>query len=230
MCFFGTLIGVIAVLVWSYLFLLRGRFWQLQQSPGTSDGKPSRQPRIAVVVPARNEAESIAECTSSLLQSDGPRVHVFLLDDGSTDGTADLARNAAAKLGCIDQLTVLNSGNLPANWSGKLWAVNQAVIAARTFNPDFLLFTDADIRHDTAAIATLVSVAEQGNYDLTSFMVRLHCSSLAERLLIPAFVFFFSNCIRRGGSRPPAGVRRGRRGDACWCGQKRWRGPGGLGQ
>jgi hopene-associated glycosyltransferase HpnB len=80
---------------------------------------------------------------------------------------------------------------LPDGWTGKLWAVEQGIRQAIKLRPEFLLLTDADIVHSPENVATLVAVARAGNYDLASFMVKLHCRSLAERLLIPSFVFFF---------------------------------------
>ena len=80
---------------------------------------------------------------------------------------------------------------MPPGWSGKLWAVQQGIEQALQLQPKFLLLTDADIQHSPENVATLVAIAERGGYDLASFMVKLHCRSVAEKLLIPAFVFFF---------------------------------------
>jgi hopene-associated glycosyltransferase HpnB len=107
-----------------------------------------------------------------------------LVDDGSTDGTGALARRLADP-----RLTVLPGAPRPAGWSGKLWAVAQGVAAAGA--PDYLLLTDADIAHDPAHLTALVAHAEDGDLDLVSEMVALACGSMAERALVPAFVFFF---------------------------------------
>ena len=127
------------------------------------------------------------------------------MDDNSTDGTAATARQAALNNGRTDALTVIAGQPLPAGWSGKLWAVQQGIEQALQLQPDFILFTDADIQHSPENIATLVAVAEHGGYDLASFMVRLHCRTLAEKLLIPAFVFFFFMLY------PPEWIRDSRR-------------------
>jgi hopene-associated glycosyltransferase HpnB len=188
-----------AVLIWAYLLLGRGRFWLIGNiiaRPGSTH--PAR--RVAVIIPARNEAEVIGQTLGSLLTQATGLMHVFLVDDASTDGTAQIARRAAASLGKMDSLTILQCPLLPPGWSGKLWAVSQGVEAARSFGPDFLLFSDADIVHSPATIPSLVSLAERG-YDLVSFMVKLHCRSLAEKLLIPPFVFFFFKLY------PPAWTR-----------------------
>ena len=91
----------------------------------------------------------------------------------------------------LERLTVLRSEPLPAGWTGKLWAVSQGIREAAKWNPDFLLLTDADVVHDPSNVARLVAWAESESLDLTSLMVKLHCESFAERLLIPALVYFF---------------------------------------
>jgi hopene-associated glycosyltransferase HpnB len=114
-----------------------------------------------------------------------------VVDDDSSDGTAGFAAEAAATMDAKDRLTVLRSEPLPAEWTGKLWAVSQGIREAAKWNPDYLLLTDADIVHDPANVAQLVAWAEKQWLDLTSLMVKLHSASPAERLLIPAFVYFF---------------------------------------
>ena len=147
---------------------------------------------MAVIVPARNEAEVIGANIRSLLnQTCSESLHIFLVDDGSTDATAHIASQTAALAGKAAALTVIAGQPLPPGWSGKLWAMHQGVERARELNPRFFLFTDADIAHQPESVATLASIAEGGPYDLASHMVKLHCSTVAEKLLIPAFVFFF---------------------------------------
>ena len=82
---------------------------------------------------------------------------------------------------------------LPAGWTGKLWAVNQGVAQATSSGPapDYLLLTDADITYSPDALARLVARAEAGGHVLTSLMVKLRCDSVAERIFVPAFIYFF---------------------------------------
>jgi|SRR5271157_5826665 len=183
--------GVACVLAWMYLLLARGHFWMVQQL-GAECRSPAEVGLIAVIIPARNEAYVIGASISSLLQQSyaGP-IHIFVVDDGSTDDTNSAARQAATSRGQADALTVLTGQPLPPGWSGKVWALQQGVEQALPLQPQFFLLTDADIQHSPENVATLVALAERGNYDLASFMVKLHCQSLAEKLLIPAFVFFF---------------------------------------
>jgi hopene-associated glycosyltransferase HpnB len=145
-----------------------------------------------VIIPARNEADVVDRVVRSLLRQSGQSaIHIFLVDDGSTDSTAQVARAAATAVGQPENLTVVPGTPLPSGWSGKLWALEQGIELARQTNPDFFLFTDADIEHAADSVATLVSIAEAGPYDLASFMVKLYCRSVAEKLLIPAFIYFF---------------------------------------
>jgi hopene-associated glycosyltransferase HpnB len=186
-----TFAAICSLLIWLHLLLARGGFWRTRKHlpPRARQAGPHR---IAAIVPARNEAEVIAGSIGSLLKQDGNNsLHVFLVDDSSSDGTAEIAREAAAQSGKSDALTIIPGRPLPPGWTGKLWAVQQGIERAREFAPDFFFLTDADILHGTGNLATLVSIAESGPYDLASFMVRLHCEKLAEKLLIPAFVFFF---------------------------------------
>jgi len=159
-------------------------------SPKDSGGRQTA--RVAAVIPARNEADSIAAAVSSLLRQHyaGP-IRVFVVDDDSSDGTASVAAQAAAAANALERLTVLRSEPLPAGWTGKLWAVSQGIREAAQWNPDYLLLTDADIVHDPSNVAQLEAWAEKQSLDLASLMVKLHCASLAERLLTPAFVYFF---------------------------------------
>ncbi len=168
--------------VWAYLLSAHGRFWQA--GPVLTPAMPANTPPVTVVVPARDEAESIGEALRSLLAQDySGALRVILVDDGSTDGTGGIARRLDDA-----RLTVITGEPRPAGWSGKLWAVSQGVDAAES---DLILMTDADIVHDAAHVATLVARAERGDLDMVSEMVALRCEALAERALVPAFVYFF---------------------------------------
>ena len=187
----GLIFAAVSLLSWVYLLVLHGDFWQVGRLQAECETNAQVGP-IAVLIPARNEAEHIGLAVSSLLtQSCANVLHVYVVDDNSTDGTAEAARAAAADMGASSRLTVLSGRPLPSGWTGKLWAVQQGIEAALESRPEFLLLTDADIEHDHDNLATLVSIAEREGYDLVSFMVRLHCHSPAEKLMIPAFVFFF---------------------------------------
>lgn len=153
---------------------------------------PGSDKKIVAVIPARDEAEVIGATVSTLLQQTlSSPLRVILVDDNSSDGTSEAAKAAADALGAGDRLIVIAGRPLPAGWTGKLWAVSQGVALAETFGPDYLLLTDADIRHAPHSIRDLLATAEKRRCDLASYMVRLATATGAERMLIPAFVYFF---------------------------------------
>jgi hopene-associated glycosyltransferase HpnB len=174
------LIALFSLLVWLYLFFAHGRFWL--STPELPPAAPEGCPDVDIVVPARDEAHTIGPVIGSLLGQDyRGKFRVILVDDNSTDGTASLAGTAA-------NLTIITLQSKPVEWSGKLWALSQGVAASRA---PVLLFTDADIVHDPRHLSSLVAKLEQSRTDMVSEMVRLNCASLAERALVPAFVYFF---------------------------------------
>jgi hopene-associated glycosyltransferase HpnB len=180
--------AALPIAIWAYLILGRNWFWWISPFPATHAPSTDAD-RIAVVIPARDEADSIEQVVASWeAQSYHGPLRVFIVDDHSSDGTADIARQA---IGGSPRFQLLSALEKPPDWTGKLWGVSHGVEAAREFAPDYILFTDADIVHPPQTLRALVAHAQSGGYDLVSLMVRLHCSTLAERALIPAFVFFF---------------------------------------
>jgi hopene-associated glycosyltransferase HpnB len=193
---------LLSLTIWLGLLCFWGQFWRTdQQLEVETLYTTSLQslPVICAVVPARNEAELISTSLRSLLLQDYPgSFNVFLVDDRSTDGTANFAEGVAHAVGKPQQLHIISGVSLPAGWSGKLWAVEQGIKkAVETLHtkslqtPDYFLLTDADIEHDPSNLRRLVAKAVQEDLDLVSVMVRLRCKSFWEKLLIPAFVFFF---------------------------------------
>ena len=178
-----TTLATLSLLIWLYLLLAHGRFWQ--SGPEIAPARPTTAPSVAIVVPARDEAAVIGETLRSLLAQDyaGP-LRIVLVDDASNDSTGAIARAFADP-----RLTVLDGQPRPSGWSGKLWAIAQGL--AEADDTEFVLLTDADIVHDRRHVATLVAQAERGGLDLVSEMVALACNSQAEHALVPAFVFFF---------------------------------------
>jgi len=185
-------LAAVALAAWVYLVLARGGFWLGRERDDGRPPHPAILPSVSVVVPARNEADSIAESVSSILSQDYPDLVLVLVDDDSNDGTAEVARRAAAELGREGRLTIVTSRTLPANWTGKLWAVAQGIEAAgATFRPKYLMLTDADIVHTPDVVSWLVGHAEANRLVLASLTARWRCENLAERVHIPAFIFFF---------------------------------------
>jgi hopene-associated glycosyltransferase HpnB len=191
------LIAASSLGAWLYLLTGRGGFWQI-----SAPAKPSRVgigKSVCVIIPARNEEAVVGQAIASLSPW-----HVILVDDHSSDRTATIAAEAGAE--------VIQAGPLPPGWSGKLWAISEGLKHASPLAPDYLLFTDADIVHAPGNIQELVARAEKDQLDLVSLMVKLRCQSLAETLLIPAFVFFFFMLY------PPAWVNRRDRSTAAAAG------------
>jgi hopene-associated glycosyltransferase HpnB len=182
--------------IWLYLLVARGGFWLAAERDGseTTAAMPGPWPAIVAVIPARDEAASIGETVASLLaQNYSGELRVVVVDDNSRDATAETAREAAARLGKAERLTVLSGGALPAGWTGKLWAQQQGVafVDALPSPPAYVLLTDADIVCAPDAVLRLAVRARESGAVLSSLMVKLHCTSFAERAFIPAFIFFF---------------------------------------
>src|SRR5579859_4476001 len=208
--------------IWLYLIFGRGGFWREGVLPPPS--MPTHWPSVTAVVPARNEAAFIGEALRSLFAQDYPGdFSVILVDDHSTDGTAERAHEAAEAVGAQDRLHVIQARSLPSGWTGKLWALNEGleeverraasfpqsscghddVAKSEAQAPGLILLTDADIVHHRTNLRELAARIESG-VDLASLMVKLRAESLAERFMIPAFVFFFEMLYPFSWIRDPA--------------------------
>ncbi len=186
-----TLLAAIPLAIWIYLFLARGNFWQLHEDD-IAPQPLANWPHVAVIVPARNEAETIAPSISSLAKQDYPgEFHIIIVDDHSEDGTAALARETAEVSGATERVSIYLAAELPQGWTGKLWALNEGVQAASPLKAEFFWFTDADIEHAPETLRRLLFRAEKESLDLASLMVLLQAKTFPERLLIPPFLYFF---------------------------------------
>ena len=191
-------LSAVATSIWLVLLLLWGQFWRadqrLQNEIVKRVGNQGRWPSVAVVIPARNEAELIGRVLRSHLAQPYPgELSLVLVDDKSTDNTAQIATQTAERLNKTGILTVLPGTELPPGWTGKLWAMEQGFqhLKQQASQPDYVLFTDADIEHSSNTLQQLVAKAETERLDLVSLMVQLRAQSFWEKLLIPAFIFFF---------------------------------------
>ena len=178
---------LLSVVIWVWLLVGHGAFWR--SGPVLGAAFPTRPLKVTVVIPARDEAEHIADTLRSLLsQQFNGELKIVMVDDNSSDGTGALARELAVT---DRRLSVLDGELLKTGWTGKMWAVSQGLRQTETMEADYVLFTDADIVHGPGHLASLVSRAERDQLSLVSEMVRLRCESFAERATLPAFVFFF---------------------------------------
>jgi len=192
----GIVLGLASILIWLGILWHPARPWDFRPV-GDDDALPPSPPEwpvVCILVPARNESESLPHTLTALLQQDylGQFV-VVVIDDRSDDGTAKLAHSIANELGTTEHLKVITGKDLPPGWVGKVWALGQgARYALEAHHPKYLLLTDADIRHAKGSLRRLVAESEREGLALNSRMARLRCLSQAERLLIPPFVFFFN--------------------------------------
>jgi hopene-associated glycosyltransferase HpnB len=204
-----NVLGIIALAIWLHLFFGRGWFWRVRKvdADGGAGETLGEWPSVIAVVPARNEAETIGRVVTGLVQQDYPgALSVVVVDDHSEDGTAGIARRVAAENGAGERVRVVSASELPEGWTGKLWALNEAMshggstpagisngggLRAAAEVPEFCWFTDADVSHAPNTLQRLVGRAERERLDLASLMVLLQAKTLPERALIPAFLYFF---------------------------------------
>jgi len=187
-------ITVLSLIIWLGLLAFRGQFWRANQRLEVPTSELELWPRVCAVIPARNEAQLLPITLRSLFSQDYPgSLSVILVDDHSTDGTAQVAQKVAQEAQQSQQLQVISAQTLPSGWTGKLWALEQGIRHAQqqTPPPDYFLLTDADIEHESSNLRELITKGEAQQLDLVSLMVLLRCESFWEQFLIPAFVFFF---------------------------------------
>ncbi|MBQ0866016.1 glycosyltransferase [Streptomyces sp. RK75] len=192
-----TVVPLASLAAWAWLLMGQGLFWRtdVRMPPSPADGEPASWPSVAVVVPARDEADVLPKTLPTLLAQDYPgHARILLVDDGSGDGTGALARELARDAPDGPPLTVLVPGEPEPGWTGKLWAVRCGIEHARSGSsePEFLLLTDADIAHGPDSLRRLVRGALGQRLDLVSQMARLRVRTGWERLIVPAFVYFFA--------------------------------------
>jgi hopene-associated glycosyltransferase HpnB len=214
--------AVLAAIAWVVLLTGHGGFWRTDQRLPPAAREPARWPHVAAVVPARNEADILPAALPGLLGQDYPgHFCVTLVDDGSSDGTGELAARLAAQAG--RPVRVVRAVPPPPGWAGKLWAMAQGLGAIRADDAaghpggdrsapgpaDYVLFTDADIAWRPGALRALVTAAETDDRDLVSQMALLRTETGWERAVIPAFVYFFAQLypfrrVNRPGGRTAA--------------------------
>jgi hopene-associated glycosyltransferase HpnB len=185
---------VLAAVAWVYLLVAHGGFWRTtQRLPGALVPVPAAGlgrgswPEVVAIVPARNEADMLPVTLPTLLEQDYPGVlSVIVVDDRSDDGTGAVAAALSHRVQVID-----GKPQPPGeNWAGKVWAMAQGLAHAPA--SEYVLFTDADIAWRQGALTGLVSAAEAADRDLVSQMALLRTETGWERLLVPAFVYFFA--------------------------------------
>jgi GT2 family glycosyltransferase len=216
-----TVLAALSLGIWLYLFVARGNFWRLRVDDDQAEYRSLQNwPRVAAIVPARNEAETIGQTVAALLEQVYPgEFSITVVDDHSEDETSQIARRTAKENAAGSRVSIHSASALPSGWTGKLWALHEGVLRSASATnessraergisfrsnqsttkteatsddaPTYFWFTDADVLHAPDTLSRLVSRAEQDKLDLTSLMVLLRAKTLPERALIPAFLFFF---------------------------------------
>ena len=178
-----TLLAITGAAIWLTILLLPWRPWStrevLEASSASADQDLSD---ITVLIPARNEADML-QTTLPALNEQGNGLHIIIVDDQSTDGTSEVARGAGG-----ENLLILPGKSTPSGWSGKLWALEQGRSHLRT---SLVLLLDGDIEPLPGVVAELRKAMREKNVHLISLMAVLRMETFWERLLMPAFVYFF---------------------------------------
>ncbi len=178
-----SVFALLGAAIWLIVLLLPWRPWSTREFLNAASFSPEEDlSDITVLIPARNEA-AMLQRTLPALQAQGRGLNIVLVDDNSTDSTAQKARNSA-----VQNLVVISGHPLPPGWSGKLWALEQGRRHIRT---PLTLLLDADIEPQPGIIAELKKVMHEKNVSLISLMAMLRMNTFWERLLMPAFVYFF---------------------------------------
>ncbi|MDR4497984.1 MAG: glycosyltransferase [Candidatus Scalindua sp.] len=179
---------VVSVLIWLSLISMTIR-WRMAERWDTTDlirVSISQWPRLSVIVPARNEEDSLVTTLPSWFRQDYPDSEIILIDDESNDHTVERAKAIAEQ--CNSKIRILHGTTPPSGWTGKLWALQQGICVS---SGEWLLFTDADIFHHPNLWRGLVAKALTEKHSMVSLMALLDTKGVWARLLIPAFVYFF---------------------------------------
>ena len=177
-----------------HLVFLRAGFWRADQQLDDTPPAPKHWPDVAVLIATRNDAAAIQETLPDLLGQAYPgRFHVFLVDDNSRDGTVEAVLETAQRLGAADQLSVATVGARPAGWSRRAWALAQIHDYAAANQPTtrYVWLTEPWVQHEPYSLQNLVAKAEEDHCDLVSILPYSTGASMLDRLLFPAFAFFF---------------------------------------
>ncbi len=189
------LAAFLSVAAWVWLTFFHGRFWradQVLEEIAPERLPPAAAPSVTALIPARDEAATIAGVVRSVLNQEWPgELRLVVIDDQSADGTGELARKVIEEAGAGDRAVVIDGAALPPGWSGKLWALEQGRRHRLARTAEFLWLTDADILHGPRQLARMAALAIAQDRQMVSAMVRLNATGFWERLLIPAFVHFF---------------------------------------
>jgi hopene-associated glycosyltransferase HpnB len=213
----------VSAVAWAYLILGHGGYWRAGERLPRVAADPAAWPQVVAVVPARNEADMLPVTLPTLLGQEYPgELSVILVDDRSSDGTGEIAAKVGREAEDAGRTLRVVAGTAPPpgeRWAGKVWAMAQGLASAGAGH-GYILFTDADIAWEKGVLRELVAAAEGDDRDLVSQMALLRTVTPWERVVVPAFVYFFAQLypfrrVNAPGSRTAAAaggcmlVRRG---------------------
>lgn len=153
--------------------------YRIRANSYPQEATPGSPSPVTVVIPARNEQDNIERCVRSVLEQDYPAVDVVVLDDASTDATAEILAKLAGE---TDRLRVLGGSELPAGWKGKCWALQQAQKQA---GGDWLLFLDADVVLGPEAVRQAMAYVAEHDLHMLSGYGKLVLGSFWEKVVMP---------------------------------------------
>lgn len=189
---------IVPLVIWTYLGFFRYFFWRPIVLSSNISTHPIKDLQVFAVIPARNEAEVIKKTLLSVLQQDSPALKkIIVINDNSDDQTVTMINQLTKEYDPLNKILLLQGKPLIAGWTGKLWAVHQGIqkisdlLPASEQQDVYVWLSDADVIHHPQTLSHLLSIVHQKKVDLVSVMVKLSAKSFWEKLLIPAFIYFF---------------------------------------
>ena len=178
-----VVVAILAVVLLNVLLNL----WFLRKT-GHTGKLPDSLPLISVLIPARDEEANIGACLDSLCRQDYPNYEILVLDDASTDGTADIVEKVARE---DSRVKLLHGQPLPQGWAGKTFACHQLAQQARG---SWLLFVDADTVHAPSTLRHVMSLAVRYDVELVSGFLRQRLTSILQKMVMPILFYFLLCC------------------------------------
>lgn len=176
-------VGILACWTYFLIFII----WSISRSPKLEWSARFRiysKPKVSIIVPARNEEETILKCLQSLLSQDYDNYEVIAIDDSSTDRTLSIISKLSEK---DNRLITVKSPPRPSDWVGKNWACFQGY---KKSTGEILLFTDADSVHKPDALSSAINTMIHDDLDAVTLVPKLLCYDLITKFTLPVLSVF----------------------------------------